>query len=562
MVTKNNKKTESILYLLIGIVVIVFINVLAYRLIWRLDLTEEKRYTIQSATRQMLSDLPGKVYVEVYLEGDFNPEFKRLQKSIRETLEQFRIYGGSNIQFRFQSPDEAESAKARNQFYYKLANMGIQPTTVFDNQNGQRVEKLIFPGAVISYQGQEVGVLLLKGNRAAGSSAVLNQSIEGIEYELANAIRKITQPEKKRIALIQEHGELDSLETAGMLNSLLENYQVLKVKLSQKTVLEGYDAVIVAKPRIAFTEREKYLLDQYLVKGGRLLFFIDQLSVNMDEAAADVTMALPVNHNLDDLLFKYGVRINQDLVQDIQCGNFPVVVGNMGDQPQITMLPWPYFPLTAQYGKHPTVRNLDATLIRFGSSIDTVKAAGITKTPLIFSSPYTKISTSPVSVSLNDLRGGLNPQLFTKGSLPMAYLLEGSFISAFKNRIIPEGFDRNTFTEQAAQGKVLICSDGDLIRNEIDNKTGQPLPLGFDQFSRQTYANNDFLLNTINYLTDEHGIIAARSKELKIRPLDKIKVQKEKMKWQIVNIVAPLLLLSVFGVVRAFWRKRKYSSHP
>lgn len=561
MVTKNNKKTESILYLLIGLVGIVLLNLLAYRLIWRIDLTEEKRYTIQPATRQMLSDLPGKVYVEVYLEGDFNPEFKRLQKSIRETLEQFRIYGGSNIQFRFQSPDEAESAKARNQFYYKLANMGIQPTTVFDNKDGQKIEKLIFPGAMVSYQGQEVGVLLLKGNRAAGSSAVLNQSIEGIEYELANAIRKITQPEKRRIALIQEHGELDSLETAGMMNSLLENYQVLKVNLSQKAVLEGYDAVIIAKPRIAFNEREKYLLDQYLMKGGKLLFFIDQLSVNMDEAAADVTLALPVEHNLDDLLFKYGVRINQDLVQDIQCGNFPVVVGNMGDQPQITMLPWPYFPLTAQYGKHPIVRNLDATLVRFGASIDSVKALGVIKTPLMFSSPYTKLSTSPVSVSLNDLRGGLNPQLFTKGAIPMVYLLEGNFVSAFKNRVVPEGFDKSKHIEIAQNGKVLVCSDGDLIRNELDNKTGQPLPLGFDQFSRKTYANNDFLLNAINYMTDENGIIAARSKEVKIRPLDKIRVQAEKLKWQIINIAAPLVLLIVFGILRAWWRKRKYSTN-
>lgn len=557
MVTQQNKKWESLLRLGIGLALLVVLNLVANRFLFRLDLTEEKRYTVQPATRAILSNLEAQVYVEVYLEGDFNPEFKRLQKSVEETLQQFQAYAGSKLVYRFVKPDMAESAEARKAFYLKLARLGINPTTVFDDQEGQRVEKLVFPGALVSYRGKEQGVQLLKGNRSAGSSQVLNQSIEGLEYELATAIRNLSQTERSKVGIISNHLGLDSLELMGMVNSLADRHDVYRADLNKLADLSVFDALLLVKPTSAYSEAEKYRLDAYVTQGGNLFVAIDQMGVKMEEAS-EGTVAYTLEHNLDDLLFRYGVRINQDLIQDVQCGNFPVVVGDMGDQPQITMLPWPYFPVSAQYGQHPIVRNLDASLLRFASTIDTVKATGIRKTPLMYSSPYARVMTSPIVISFNDLREGLNPKLFNAGIQPVAYLLEGQFTSVFKNRMLPEGV--SPASNNQAPGKVLVMADGDFVRNEVDIKSGKPHPLGFDQFARQSYANNDFMLNAISYLVEEEGLITARSKEVKVRPLDKVKVAKDKLFWQLVNVALPLLMLVVAGVLVYFWRKRKYSS--
>lgn len=557
---KQSKKIGDLLLLANGLVFILLLNGLASFYFFRIDLTEDKRYTIKPQTKELLSKLDDEVFVEVFLEGDLNPGFKRFQKSIRETLEEFRIYSNNKISFTFTNPNQAAGEKARNEFMAELNSKGISPMNVIENKDGQRVEKFVFPGALVSYGGFESGVMLLKGSRAQGSQEVLNQSIENIEFELGNAIYKLINTNRKKIGLVKGHGELDSLQLASFNTSLLEQFDVYKTDLSKKKSIENYSALIIAKPRSEFSELEKYRLDQYLMKGGKILFLMDRLDANMDSASSENYFAFPYNLNLDDQLFKYGVRINPDLIQDRVSGKYPIMIGNAGNRPQMMQLEWPFFPLINQYAEHPITRNMDAVQTKFISSIDTVKAIGVKKTPLLFSSPYSRKLTAPVKISVNDLRRQLKEESFTAGKIPIAYLLEGHFTSLFKNRFAPQGSDTTGFASKSINTKIIVIADGDIARNDINPRENKPQQLGYDPFTRYTFANQDLLLNMIGYLTDEDGLIKARNKEVKIRPLDKTKIKDNRAYWQTINIILPLAILIFFGLILTYLRKRKYSN--
>lgn len=550
------RKTGDLLLLANGLVLAVLINIAAGFYFFRLDLTEERRYTVQPQTKSLLKKLEADVFVEVFLEGeDLNPEFKRFQKSIRETLEEFRIYSGNRVQYIFTDPLQAGNERARNEFISDLNAKGISPRNVIETRNGERVEKFVFPGALVSYEGFETGVNLLKGNRAQN----INQSLEGIEYELANAMYKLTNVDRKRIGLIYGHGELDSLKIASFNNALLEQYDVFKVNLINKPKVTGYDLLIVAKPTQSFSETDKYKLDQYLMQGGKILFLLDRLDADMNRASEEDYLAFPYDLNLDDQLFKYGVRINPDLIQDRMSGRYPIVVGGDQNQPQIMQLEWPFFPLVNQYAQHPITRNLDASLIRFASSVDTVKSIGVTKTPLLFSSAYSRKIMTPVKVSVNDLRRQMDEEKFAEGPIALSYLLEGKFTSLYKNRFPPDDVDTTGFLSESKPAKVIIVADGDLARNDVNPRDQNPQPLGLDPFTQYTFSNQDLLLNMVAYLVEEDGLIKARNKEVRVRPLDKKKIQNERVKWQMINLVLPLVLLIAFGAARSYWRKLKYT---
>ena len=555
---KHSKKIGDLLILANVLLLVVILNVLGSWYFVRLDLTEEKRYTIKKQTKDLLEHLDDAVYVEVYLEGDLNPGFERFKKSIRETLEEFRIYSDDRIQYAFTDPNLAMGEKARNEFIAELNLKGIAPRNVIENKDGKRVEKLVFPGAVISYGGMETGVMLLKGNAMQGSQEVLNQAIEGVEYELANAIHKLTNVDRKKIGFLTGHGELNGLSIASFENSLNEQYDINEVGLSSNEKLADYDALILAKPTQAFSNLEKYNLDQYLMRGGRLLLLLDRLDAVMDSASSDNYFAFPYDLNLDDQLFKYGVRINQDLIQDRVSGRYPIVVSNAG-KPQIMQMEWPFFPLINQYADHPITRNLDASLFKFTSSMDTIKSVGIKKTPLLFSSPYSRKAVAPVKVGVNDLRNQLQSGEFNEAKIPIGYLLEGKFTSVFINRFAPDGADAKIFLEKSTSTKIIVIADGDIIRNDVNPRDGSVQALGFDPFTQYTFANQDLLLNSMAYLLDEDGLIKARNKEIKIRPLDKEKIREERLFWQVINLLAPLLLVIAFGFSRSYWRKLKYS---
>jgi gliding-associated putative ABC transporter substrate-binding component GldG len=560
MVNFGSKKLEDLLKFGIGILLIINFNIFFSNSTVRFDLTDEKRFTISDATIELLESLNDVVYVDVYLEGNFPPGFQRLQKAIQQTLDDFRVYAGDNVQYRFINPDDFQGQEGKQNLIQSLGEKGIQPTNLFANEDGKRTERLIFPGAIISFAGTEEGVMLLKGNKSSPPQERLNQSIEGIEYELASTINRMVNIDRKRVGLIKGHGELDSLDIYAIRNELLKKYDVFDVDLRKKKELSGYDAIILAKPKFFFSEQDLYKLDQFIMNGGKAILLLDMLDVNLDSINSEGTIGFPLKMNLDNLLFKYGVRINKDYLLDLSSGGFPVVVGNMGNDPQVQMMPWPFYPIVNQFSDHPIVRNLDAVYLKFTSSIDTVRSDKVAKIPLMFSSAYTKTVTSPVRISLNDLRKEMSPEIFNQGSKPLAYLLEGEFTSVFKNRFIPDGFEKSRFKDKSPKTAVIICADGDLFKNEINPKTNVPFDLGYDPYLQAEFANKDFIINGLSYLIDENNLILTRNKEILIRPLDKIKAEDQKLKWQIINLLIPIIAIIVYGYLRHYHRKRKYST--
>ncbi len=565
----NHKKTglakenkilrRDISLFIVGLAGFVLLNVLVQNFFFRIDLTEENRYSVSEATKNLLRNLEGPVYVTVYLEGDLPVKIKPLQKSIRETLEEFQVYAGRNLSYRFVDPLTATSNENRKEFFLQLNTLGIQQTNLFGEEDGKRIQKITFPGAVVRYNNQEAGVMLLKGDRAAGAEEALNQSIEGIEYELATAIRQLTTTEKKKIGLIKGHGELEPVDIAGLTQALSEFYDLYEVNLPEKDSIPAYDAIMINKPTEPFSRADQYKLDQYIMQGGKVLFFLDPLAIDMDSIGASGSFAFPREVKLDDQLFRYGVRINKNLVQDVKSGVYPFVVGNLGDQPQIVPLQWPFFPIVNRYSEHPIVKNLDAVYLRFVSDMDTVQAQGVKKTPLVFTSEYSRVLTTPVIVTLDELRAAPQPEQYNSGPQAVAYLLEGNFTSLFKNRVLPDIAQPQQFIEKSVPTKLLVCSDGDLIRNDFNQRTNKPFPLGFDPITERVFANKEFVLNTLSYLIEEEGIITARAKEIKIRPLDQVKVQQESTQWQLLNLLLPLVLIGGFGMIKFFIRKKKYT---
>lgn len=551
--------------LLVGIIILVVLNVLGQSFFYRWDLTEEKRYTISPATKNLLENLEDEVFIKIYLKGDFPADFKRLQKSIEETLDEFKIYAGTNIKYRFVDPSIAESDTERNQNYQQLVEKGIPPTNVIADEDGKKVEKIIFPGALLYYKNKEMPVLLFKSDKqrmlgAPSPEEILNQSVENVEYNLASAIRTLTT-NKPKIGFIEGHGELSGAEVYDIQQKVLPSrYEVYRVDITSGDFIDpALEAIIVAKPDCTFNDDDKYKIDQYIMNGGKALFFMDAVGVYMDSVLQDKgSFTFPYDHNLMDLLFKYGVRLNTTLIKDIYCSALPLVVGREADnRPKIERMLWQYYPLINNVADHPITKNLGSIESRFLTTLDTVKASGIQKTPLLYTSQSTKLVNTPAFVTFNEARENFKPQEYTDGIFPVAYLLEGKFTSMFKSRILPTDERAKNFIEEGKESKIIVVSDGDLLRNEV--KGGQPIPLGVDVFSGMTFSNKDFVTNSLDYLLDNEGIIYARNKEIKLRPLNKNQIQTNKSFWQFLNLGLPLFLLGLMGVVIFLWRRRKYS---
>ena len=536
-------------------------NFIAQRFFFRLDLTEEKRYTMSPATKTLLRDLKQPVTITVYLTGDFPPAFRRLEQGVRETLTEFQVYGGANLNYIFIDPSAASTEAARNQFYQSLLKKGLKPTNLGATENGKRVEKIIFPYAVVSVGGKDKSVLLLRGNQTAPADVRLNQSIEGLEYELASTIRTLVPALRKRIGVVEGHGELTNVQAGDMLGTWQQQFDVFRVTLSKVKDLSALDAIVVAQPKTPYSEDDKFKLDQFIIRGGRAMFFVDALRVDLDSVTRNgVALATPYNLNLDDLFFKYGLRLNQNLLLDLNSGQIPLVTGMDGNKPKIEPMPWQLYPLINKFSSHPITRNLDAVYLKFVGSLDTVKATGIRKTALMTTSRYTRVLPAPVPINFNDARLEPNPKLYQKGFQPVAYLLEGSFTSLFANRARPGTLQfQPEKPANAKPSKILVLADGDFIRSEIDPKTGNPYRLGFDRLAKTEFANRELVLNATDYLLDETGLIAVRGKQITLRPLDKVKLAEQRRRWQLLNLGAPLVLLGLFGALRAWRRKRRYA---
>lgn len=552
---------SSLLRTLLIVAALIGVNSLSAFVFFRLDLTQEKRYTLSNATQSLLANLPDDVHVDVYLTGDLPPGFKRLENAVRETLDGFQTVAANHITYRFIDPDAVTNPEEKNKLIDKLQQKGLLPTNLFASEGGKRTEKLVFPGAIVSYKGKETPVLLLKGNKTATAEEQLNQSYEGVEFQLASAIRKLTQTEgsRRRVGLLYGHTQVPPSRFADLLASVQQNYDLYFIDMTKPGPIAGLDLVLVPKPDKAFSEDEVFKLDQFVVNGGRALFFVDGQRV--DSVNNEGTYAQPLTLNLDDLFFRWGVRINRDVVKDLYCAPIPLNVGNLGDKPNIQLVPWRFYPLLNNFGSsgNPIVRNLDAVLGRFVSTLDTVRSAGIQKTPLLLTSPYTKILKTPALISYNEARQQPDPKTYNDGVRLVGCLLEGHFQSLFANRILPGDPRANGFKAAGAASRILICSDGDLVVNDVDYKRNAPYPLGFDRYTRTTFANKDFALNAIDYLIDPEGVIAARNRTVTLRPLDKIRVNDSRISWQLLNLLGPLVMVGIVGVVWQIARKKRYS---
>jgi gliding-associated putative ABC transporter substrate-binding component GldG len=544
--------------LLLGILVLVG---LAQTIRFRIDLTEEKRFSLHPSTLKLLEGIDRPLHVDILLTGEQLPGgMRRLQKSIEETVRTFNAYSAENITVSYFDPLEVTDS-LKEEFIYTLADYGIRPTNLFVNQATGQQEQLIFPGILVSDDTYETGALILKGERGMSAEQTLNASIENLEFELAQAIQKLLYPEKTALAMIIGHGELAEDDGFGMVEALTGRYELFKVPLEQAKKVEdliSFAAIFILGPDTTYSERELFLLDQYVMGGGNLIVAAEGARMDLGQLAGEGALALPQENSLDRLLFRYGIRVNKDLIQDLNFGVIPVMGGNFGNQEQLVPLPWPYHFQAGRMYPHPITKGLDQVSFRYASSLDTVKADGVKKTPLLFTSERSRIMPLPQLLSLITYQEPPLESEFGLQYLPLAYLLEGEFTSLFKNRFVPEEFAGSSIKTNG-NGKVIVLGDASLFQSQLNPANQEPLPLGEDPLAQTTYANKQFLENLIQYLSDPEGIIATRTKVLQIRPLDKVKVAEEKSMWQLINLGIPVLFLGLMGGLIGLLRVKRFS---
>ncbi len=560
------RKRQSLVVLLLTIGTLILLNVIAQYFYGYLDLTEEKRFTLTEPTKRFVRDLDDIVYINVLLEGEFPAGFKRLRNATEDLLKEFKSLN-SNIEYNFEDPSLG-SIESINERRKQLAEVGVNPVNLQVVDNDQRSEKLIYPVAIVNFGTRQIIVNLLE-NEIAGASPEenLNNSVSLLEYKFASALQKLQIYKKPVIMFTEGHGELDTLETMDLENSLASFYNTARLNLENVVQISSdIDLLIIAKPSLEFSEKNKFKIDQYIMNGGKVLFAIDKLGVGLD-SLKNVRAFLPQEYplNLDDMFFKYGARINPDLVLDLECTRIPLTVGQLGNKPQVELFPWFYYPLVTPEISHPIIKNLDRINFFFPASIDTIKTkTEVKKTALLQSSKYTRFQAIPVELNFEILRYEPDPDKFNKERKNLAVLLEGSFTSLFENRV-SETMQENLaslkleFKASSEPTKLLVISDGDILRNPVNKSTGQYNTLGFNTFENYKFANKDFIINSIEYLLDKNGVLESRSKEVRLRLLDTVRANKERSFWQMINIGVPLLLLVIFGLIFNALRKRKYA---
>ena len=564
---------------LLFIVIIIVVNVLASSYKFRFDLTAEKRFSLSAPTKTLLRNLDSTVTIDVLLKGDFPSVFRKLQNSTRDMLTEMKEYGGKKLQFRFINPLENSEDSVQTAVYDSLEQMGIMPYTlqVTGKAGGEKSERVVFPAAIVKYNDKTIGIDLLagkvaykidpiSGTRVQDEAASMNNAETLLEFKLADAIEKIQRKKLPKVAYIIGNGEPVGPEVTDLGRTMTGKYSWGIININQYSYIpKTVDAILIVKPTKKFEDSTKIKIDQYVMQGGKVMWFLDNLDANKDSLAHMAeTVAFDLGLNLDDLLFRYGVRINRDLVQDLQCDSKPIVVGNMGGQPQIKPLPFNYYPLLTTSSKSSITRNMEPVLSEYANSIDTVKSDGVTKTILLSTSENSKSVATPAMISLAELQTYDNPKLYTKKFQPVAVLLEGKFRSAFANRTPAsvkaqlESDYRAPYLDQSAySNKMIVVSDGDIVLNKIAED--QELPMGLSNTRQTLYANRSFLLNSLEYLTSSSGILETRNKDIVLRLLDKLKVEEERTTWQVINIAFPILIIVIFGLIYQFWRRRKYS---
>ncbi len=565
----KNIKNRTI-RLIASILMILIITWIASFKFLRFDLTSEGRYTLSDYTVEKLENLEDLIYIKVYLEGkDLPINYKKMRRSVKEQLEEFKVYSGSNIEFEFINPSESTDKEIRFGLYKQLIDKnGLYPIETKEvSDEGKTSVKMVFPGAVISYKGIDIGVNLLKNTSGVSqdSEVNINNSIQSLEYELINAIQKLIKKNKPEIAFIEGQGEIKEQNLSSIIRVLQEYYLVKFGEINGRPgVLDQFKAIIIAKPQSSFTEQDKFVIDQYIMNGGNVLWLVEGTTTSLDSLySTSETMVMGHDVNLNDMLFNYGARVNHNMLQDKQSSPIGLTVKGTDGEPRIKLYPWYYFPVLASDNNHVISKYVDYIKTEFVCTVDTVgEDSDIKKTVLLKSSDYSKLVQIPAYISLRQIHNMPDDILMDAGRKNVAVLLEGKFKSVFKNRQAKKYFPDKpdlTIKETGESAKMVIVGDGDIIKNEI-SQDGKPYPLGFDKFSKQIFnGNKEFILNSVNYLCDDGGLMSIRSREIKMRLLEKDKIRNNRLLIQILNVVLPIIFIIIFAFIVYFVRKRKYS---
>lgn len=547
------------------IIALVALNFLSGRFHYRFDLTEDNRYTISQETKNLLEEAPLQIYVDVFLDGELPAEFLKLKQETRQMLEELSSIH-PNLKYEFLNPLEDLNEAETSQVIQRLAAEGVQPAMATIMEKGKQTNVTVIPYGIIAYDGKRTAIPLLK--KVAGSTEErVNASIQQLEYQLADGLRKVSQPKDKKIAVLRDSGELSDLQIADFIKSLQAYYRVAPfgiefVQASDSITpamvlkeLNAYDLVIEAKPTRALSETKKYILDQYFMNGGKLLMAVDPIVMENDSLANPdaIAYALPRELNLDDMLFRYGMRLNRGLIKDVQSGALALATGQ-GRNTQYEAFQWPYYPVASADSSSVITRNLEDVKFEYTGSLDTLKTSS-KKQILLSSSNQTQQVTLPAAITLAEIDDTIDPETYRSGAKNLAAIAQGTFTSAYKNRVKP--FELANPLDESKSTSLFLAADGDIIKNQVDR--GQPQDLGYDMRTGQFYGNKEFLMNVVNYMLEDDGLINLRNKNIKIPFLDIKRSYDNRTYWQLLNVVFPLLLVLGFGVLFLWLRKRKYA---
>ena len=563
---KSNTKNTNLIRFTLLITLLILINIFSHEYFFKLDLTKEKRHTISDATTKLLDQVDDDIYIEVFLDGKLPAKYMRLRNAAEDLLESFKPLVKTTFNFEFKDPYEGLGQKEKLNLSRELYQKGLTPVPIPVNDENPNEKKLILPGALVRYKGKELSVQILQGEIAISQSQAIENSISKLEYNFASTIRRLNQKQKPRIGFIHGHGEWPELMVLDFAKSLSLYYDIERIDLpGLLRIPKIFDAIIIANPVKAFNEYEKFKIDQYIMNGGKALWLINSVNASMDSLGKEAAFLANRNDlNLDDLFFNYGVRLNPDVVQDLQCAPHPFVTGYVGEVPQQELLPWYYYPVVIPESKHPIVNNMDAVLFRFTGTIDTVGSTKLKKTILLTSSPYSRLYQAPARVNLSILKNPPPDKMFNKPNLNLAVLVEGEFSSLYANRtnkqfvkMLQDSVDLK-YKASGNRTSMIFISDGDIIRNDT-TRQGDLFPLGFYKYTRQSFANLDLLTNAIDFLCDSSGLVTINAKNIKLRPLNTPKIKLESKKWKMINLFIPLFLIILFGIAYNFRRIRKYT---
>jgi len=556
-------KQKNLKQLVVTAIVLLVLNFAGIYYFKRFDLTHDKRYTLSPTTLSIVEEVQEPLYIDVFLEGQFPGEFKRLQDETRQLLEEFHAHN-PNIIFNFTNPLEDE--KGRDQAIQELYKMGMTPVSVTVDDKGKQSQEVVFPWAMVNYGKKTVKLPLLKNMLGASTAEKVVSSVQHLEYAITDAINKVIKEKEKTVGILRGNGEMKERLMGDFIKTVGESYHVgpftldsvAKSPEATSKALGKYDLVVITKPTEAFTEQEKQVLDQYIVNGGKTLWMIDAVQVEMDSLynKTGATLAFPRDLNLNDMFFKYGIRINPDLVKDEMATQIKLATGAQGSETQYQEYPWKFAPFVYPDSDNPIVKNMSGIRFDFANGIDTLKN-NIKKTVLLRSSKYSKKVGTPVEIKLDMVAEETSPKDYAgKGFIPVAVLLQGKFHSAFENRVLP--FKDPLYKTENKAGQMIVISDGDIVKNQLD-KEYQPMELGYDKWTGNLYDNKGFVMNCVNYLLDDKGLINIRSKDVDLPMLDKQKVYDNYATAQFITIGLPIVILALFGLLFTYLRKRKYS---